>query len=142
MLSTASPSLPFSQAGETQVAKNERGWKTGWIYKARRVEQLCGGTSAARETDQRAPPEAQQVLQPGHHGELGAAAGKQLREKQPGILLGKELEGRQQQERPAKAGNGTRGCGGTSKISPLLKTLLSMPVFRGFVNRILYVTSM
>lgn len=106
------------------------------------MEQLFSGTSAARETDQRAPHEAQQVLQPGHHGELGAAAGKQLREKHPGILLGKELEGRQQQERPAKAGNGTRGCGGTSKTSPVLKTLLSMPVFHGFVNCIPYMTRM
>lgn len=135
-LSTASTSLPLAQLVKHRLKKrawvenglDQSGSKGGAAIQWHLSSQRNRPTSTSKGTTSPAPW-------------ASLRAGRSA-EKQPGTLLGKELEGRQQQERPAKAGDSTRGCGGTSKISPVLKTLLSMPVFQGFVNCVPYVTRM
>lgn len=61
-------------------------------------------------------------------------------EKKLGILLDNELQVREQEALPAKAGNVIQVCVSKTKISLVLKTVLSMSFFCGFVNHIPYVT--
>lgn len=111
------------------------------------MEQPFRGTSSHGKMEGQAPHGVQQVLHPvlkhpDHHCKLRAAGWKAA----PWKRCWKSCQamtcttGTVHQALPARARNGVLGCVSKSKIRLVLKTLLSMSLFRGFENHIPYKT--